>query len=240
MSLDYLRIFESDHEKIRVGSIHDGGYVIADSLEYDCLISCGIANDIQFEKEFCSKYPTVPCIAFDGTIDQLPEENSHIQFVKKNISYFNSERTTTLVDLIEKYDAIFLKMDIESYEFRWFQILTEKQLQKIKQIVVEFHFPWTEPRIAHFDAPVPIDQKQDVLKKVSQTHTLIHLHSNNCCGIVVYKGCIVPNVFECTYVRKDIQLPERCNTQPLPTPLDRPNVPHADIYLTEYPFVIQP
>ena len=86
MSLDYLIVYESINPKIRVGSMNDGGYVIADTLQYDCLISGGISDDITFEKDFCSRFPSTPCYAFDGTIHKLPEEHPSIQFIKKNIT----------------------------------------------------------------------------------------------------------------------------------------------------------
>lgn len=230
MSLDYLRIYQSNNPKIRIGSQNDGGYVIADCLEYDCFISCGIADDITFEKEFCSKYPTIPCFAYDGTISSLPEEYPVITFIRKNISYYSSNNTTNLFDIFEKYNQIFLKMDIESSEYCWLQILSTNQLSKIKQMVIEFHFPF-------FDRPIPISQKLQTLHELTNTHTLIHLHANNFCGTTTYNGIVVPNVFECTYVRNDIQKPERLNTDRLPTCLDRPNVPLDDIYLDGYPFV---
>ena len=37
---------------VRVGPKKDGGYVIADGFDYDLFISCGIANDINFEESF--------------------------------------------------------------------------------------------------------------------------------------------------------------------------------------------
>jgi len=238
MSLDYLIVYKSDKEKIRIGSNMDGGYIIVDNLDYDCIISCGIANDINFEKVFCLKYPDIKCIAYDGTIDILPEENKNIDFVKKNISYFNSNTTTNLFDIFNKYDNIFLKMDIETYEYRWLQVLSLEQLNKIKQLVIEFHFPFTEPGFTHLDAPLPIDQKLDVLNKLSKTHTLVHLHPNNCCSTTIYNNVVVPNVFECTYIRKDIQKAGIMNSELIPTILDRPNIPGQDINLTSYPFVM--
>jgi hypothetical protein len=237
MSLKYLCVYQSDEQKVRVGLNQDGGYVIVNHLEYDCFISCGIGNDIGFELEFCSKYPDVPCIAYDGTINELPKSNTRIQFVKKNIGPVSTESCTNLHDVLEKYHNIYLKMDIETFEYRWLQTLSVDHLQRIKQLVIEFHFPFTEPGFTHLDAPLPIDEKQNVLKKLVETHTLIHLHPNNCCGTTVYNDIIVPNVFECTYVRKDIQLPTRLNQEPLPTSLDRPNLPWPDIYLSSYPFV---
>ena len=168
MSLDYLRIFQADHPKIRIGSSQDGGYVMMDNIEYDCFLSCGIGNDIGFEKEFCSRYPLIPCFAYDGTIDRLPEENGQIQFIKKNITSYESETTTNLLDKFETYHDIFLKMDIETFEFRWLQKLSMEQIWKIKQLVIEFHFPFTEPGFTHLDAPLPVNEKLGVLQRLAE------------------------------------------------------------------------
>ena len=108
MSLDYLIVYESNNEKIRVGSENDGGYVIAENIgEYDCMISCGIANDVNFEKAMLNKYQDLVCYCYDGTIDTLPENHDRLVFFKKNISYFDSDKTTNLIELIKKYDNIF-------------------------------------------------------------------------------------------------------------------------------------
>lgn len=237
MSLDYLIVYKSNHPKIRVGSNNDGGYVIADNLEYDCCISCGIANDINFEKQFSNKYPDIDIIALDGTIHSLPENHPKIHFVKKNITSYESDTTTNLHSLIEKYDNIFLKMDIEGYEFRWLNSLTTDHLKKIKQLVIEIHYPFN---VSKYDAPLTIHEKLSVLNKLAETHALIHLHGNNCCGITMYETCVVPNVFECTYVRKDVQDTFQYNEDPIPSPhLDRPNVNAPDIEFNHYPFVIK-
>jgi hypothetical protein len=233
-----LLVYKSKYKKIRLGSDNDGGYVISDiPIKYDCLISCGISNDITFEKSFCMKYPDVKIIGFDGTIECLPEECDSITFIKKNITPYNSPLTTNLHDLIPSYDNIFLKMDIETYEFRWLQTLTVEQLNKFTQIVIEFHFPFNEPGFTHLDEPLPVPEKMFTLTKLAATHTLVHLHANNCCGTTVYENMVVPNVFECTYVRKDIQNGGRFNTDTIPSSLDRPNLLNMPDITLSYPFV---
>ena len=57
----------------------------------------------------------------------------------------------------------------------------------------------------------------------SATHTLVHLHPNNSCGSHMADGTLLPDVFECTYVRSDLVRSARPNQRPLPTPLDEPN-----------------
>jgi hypothetical protein len=143
MDLDFLKVVNCEHEKYRLGNKGDGGYVICKNQEYDILISCGIANDISFEEEFTKTY-NVNCLAFDGTINNLPEtKNEKITFIKKNISNEKTEKTTNLIDYFHKYDNIFLKMDIETWEYLWLENFPIDLLKKVKQLVIEFHFPFT-------------------------------------------------------------------------------------------------
>jgi hypothetical protein len=239
--LDFLRIFRSDRQKIRVGSDADGGYVIADGIDkYDAIVSCGVANDVNFENEMCRRCPNIPCFAYDGTVIGLPAnaDRDRITFVRKNIAYYESYETTNLFDIFEEYDNILLKMDIETFEFRWLQVLSPAQLKKIAQLVIEFHFPFNEPGFTNLDAPLPVYQKVDVLKKLADTHTLIHLHPNNMGGTYKYGGVTVPNLFECTYVRRDLQPAGELSREKIPSAeLDRKNVGGIEeICLEGYPF----
>jgi len=237
--MENLRVYKSCFNKIRLGSSGDGGYVIADlpdSNKYDVLISCGISDDITFEIAFINKYNT-PCLAFDGTINDLPAKNNAITFYKLNIGPDNNDKNTNLHDIIEKYDNIFLKMDIETYEFRWFHSLKEEHIRKFKQIVIEFHFPFTTNNFHNLDVNMPVAYKMDVFKKLAQTHKLIHFHGNNCCGTTVYENIVTPNVFECTYLRNDIQISDELNSDPIPSNLDFKNTGNPEIKLNWYPFV---
>lgn len=140
-----LRIHKFKELKIRIGRDHDGGYVIIDGLSYDLLIGCGISNDISFEEVFIERFD-VDCFAFDGTINKLPGKNPRIRFIKKNISNKNNKKETNLHELINQANDIFLKMDIEGGEYSWISSLSYSQLNKIKQIVIEFHAPFLSYR----------------------------------------------------------------------------------------------
>jgi hypothetical protein len=64
--------------------------------------------------------------------------NDHrITFVKKNLGAFETETTTNLESYFEKYNNIFLKLDIEGHEFRLLPSIF-KYFHKIKQIVIEY------------------------------------------------------------------------------------------------------
>ena len=225
LPLELLTIFDLPYEKIRLGKDNDGGYIIHDGLEYDMLVGCGIGRDASFEEAFCKRY-NVDGFAFDGTVTSFPEVEGNIQFIQKNIAPFNSEKNTNLIDLIKSRQNVFLKMDIEGAEFDWILSTDESILNKISQLVIEFHKPF-----AHW--------KWRALKKLTTTHYLGHVHPNNCCGVRVINGVEIPQVFECTFIRKrecaDMPKP---NSKSLPTSLDMPNIANKEeIELKGYPFV---
>jgi hypothetical protein len=220
-----LTVFDSKpFTKIRIGRDNDGGYVIADLSSYDLFLSAGIANDISFEEEFSRKY-NVNCYAFDGSINSLPyETNSSIIFNKLNISNITDDKHTNLRNFFDsdKYNNMFIKMDIEGSEDIFFSTLSKNDLLKIKQLVVEVHKP---------DSFVPYI--------LSKTHYLIHLHSNNYGGVSIVDGVPIPSVYELTYVRKDcfIEKP-KLNMQILPTFLDQRNGLYRPDGITERPEMV--
>ena len=111
--------------------------------------------------------------AFDGTINEYPYQYTRdISFIKKNIAAYNDECNTNLMELINKYDNIFLKMDIEGGEYRWILSMGEKELNKFAQIVIEFH------GITNDEWGCKKEDKIQCLNKLVKTHYLIHAHGN--------------------------------------------------------------
>ena len=222
--IDSLALYEPIFNKIRLGKDYDGGYIICDLLNvnYDCLISAGIDNDISFEESFCDKY-NIPCYAYDGTIDNIEIKNKNIKFIKKNIGEKNTEKTTNLHEIININKSIFLKMDIEGAEFDWIESLSLEQLQNISQIVIEFHH----------------DFNSNVFNKLNSIFYLVHFHGNNFCGYKFIDNVAVPNVFECTYINKKyITKQPKLNTKTLPIEIDMKNIKElVDHYIDYPPFV---
>ena len=227
MNPSVLTVFKSPFEKKRIGKDYDGGYIIAEIpfVKYTTLIAGGILDDISFEEEFINKYPNTQVYAFDGTINNLPKENNKITFIKKNIGFENNKDTTNLHDIINVNSRIFIKMDIEGGEIPWITSLSDEQMNKFEQIVMEFHWPFSDKEI-------------DVFDKINKNHYLIHFHGNNCCGVRNHNGVIIPNVFECTYLHKKyfINIPE-LNKELIPGNLDMKNTNNDEIYIDYPPFV---
>jgi hypothetical protein len=238
--IDYLTVYKPEAAKIRIGSIGDGGYIASSISGYDALISCGISDNIDFEEDFLTRNSGIPCFAYDGTIQDLPHKNEAIRFYKKNIGVENTETTTNLHEVLSQYKNIFLKMDIETFEFRWLHTLSLDHLKRIKQLVIEFHFPTSIHPYKHLDIQIPVVEKMEVFQKLASTHWLVHFHGNNCCDSIVYKNVLIPNVFECTYIRKDQQSFCGYNTDTIPSVLDVPNVQNkSDITLLNPPFCMR-
>jgi len=238
--MEIFRVYNSNYPMVRLGSDSDGGYVVADLNGYDVLFSCGISDDVSFENAFLEKH-NVECFSYDGTIDSLPPlSHPSIKFQKLNIGSNNTALTTNLDAETSAYNNIFLKMDIESHEFRWINSLPDGFFLRFKQIVIEFHLPFTNQDYTSrgFDVDLAIKDKLSAIKKLTDTHTLIHLHANNCCGTTLYQRVQYPNVFECTFIRKDLQDGGVLNKARLPSNLDRPNRKGApDITISWAPFV---
>lgn len=223
-----LTCYKSPFKKIRVGKDFDGGYVICDipNVNYDLLLGCGVDVDISFESQFCNKYKNALCYLYDGSVNDIYLDNKNMTFFKKYINNFNDENNTNLHEIIDKFNNIFLKMDIEGYEIPWIKSLSDEKLNKISQIVMEFHFPFE-------------DYKKDVFEKLNKYFIMIHFHANNCCGVRNHNGIIIPNVFECTYLnRKFFNNNYELNTDIIPSALDMKNVyEHDEIYIDYEPFV---
>jgi len=234
--LELLQVYHFD-KKVRCGSNRDGGYVLAElDGEYDCYISAGISDEESFSRDFINKYNLneYNCFGFDGTINNYPYQYTNkISFIKKNINSFNDDNNSNLSFLTNKYNNIFLKMDVEGGEYPWLLQIDETQLDKFKQIVIEFH------GITNDGWNCSYADKVRCLKKLSKTHYIVHAHGNNH-GPVVNN---IPDVIELTYVNKKYfdSVPE-LNTISLPIAnLDFSNyTPKNDINLNFYPFVKSP
>ena len=236
-NLEIFKIYQTNLSKIRYGINKDGGYVILDNLKYDCFISCGIGDEVSFEHDFIKNNSNIPIYFFDEVESEiLPITLIHING-KNNLSKY-----------IDKYNNIFIKMDIEGDENSWIESLSEIQLNKISQIIIEFHSFST----ATFKA----------ISKLLKTHYFVHIHGNNWGKILEIKIenieeenieeenveeenveeeklLIMPQIFECTFIRKtEIKGNVKGNKEKLPSKFDYPNNSNQpDIDLNFYPFV---
>jgi D-inositol-3-phosphate glycosyltransferase len=226
----------SFEKKIRLGVKFDGGYIIGNLDDtnniYDCYISCGISKEESFSRDFILRYGMNKnnSFAFDGTINNYPPNyTKDITFIKKNINNFNDDCNDNLLNTINNYNSIFLKMDIEGGEYNWLVNIKDEQLDKFKQIVIEFHGLGTDK----YNCLNKI--KFDCLSKLSNSFYIIHVHANN------YENIwhAIPRVLEITYINKKyIKTTPQLNKLSFPIQnLDYPNCENVkDIILDFYPY----
>jgi hypothetical protein len=122
-------------------------------------------------------------------------------------------------------------MDIEGGEYPWLMRMTADDLRKIKQLVIEFH-GITGTGWGH-----SFEDKWACIKKLSETHYIVHAHGNNYGPVLSH----IPDVIELTCIEKSYfsdGVPA-LNKSPLPIlGVDFANCSRRhDIDLNVYPFV---
>jgi hypothetical protein len=227
-----LRPFKSAFRKVRVGSLGDGGYVLPDDLEnISGLLSIGIGNEVSFDWHFAQK--GVPIFQYDPTVEAPPVPHPNFQFYKIAWGAVDNETTRTLESMNQVHglnqtpDAI-LKFDTEGAEWDTLPLIHPDLLKSYRVIVCELHGMTS----------IGNDQFRDIVSKtlrnLTQSHTVVHLHANNCCGISVIEGVPIPAVVELTLLRNDRSAFTLC-TAPIPGPLDFPNMSERpDLILNPY------
>ena len=188
-------------ELVRVGRDNDGGYIMTDDFGSDDKIaySFGICKDVSWDKDMASRGYDV--FMYDHTIDRLPEENPRFHWSKLGIAdgQTNDDRLKTLDELIarnhheDKHDMI-LKMDVEGAEWGFFEQVSSETLSRFTQIVMEFH---------GVNSPELKDRILAALRKINQTHQLVHIHGQNVGFYISVGGQTFCNQIEVSYVRRD-------------------------------------
>ena len=89
-----------------------------------------------------------------------------------------------------------LKMDVEGAEWSFLSTISSEILSKFDQMVFEFHF-MTQPKDINL-----MNATLACLNKINKTHSLVHLHANNCGSTLILDDKILfPDVLELTYVK---------------------------------------
>ena len=178
-----------------------GGGAGGEGGVYDCYISAGVSNEESFTRDFLARYSREcslnesNCFAFDGTIASYPTQyTDKITFFKKNIGggAEDTDSETNLRFVLDKYSRVFLKMDIEGGEYPWLMRMGEDDLRKLRQVVIEFH------GITGAGWGAEFHQKWACMKKLAETHFIVHAHGNN------YSHSVsgMPDVIELTCIER--------------------------------------
>ncbi len=230
----HVRRITDNFKYERLGKNNDGGYIaVSDkngSLSSSKIAySFGIADDVSFDLDLAARGYEV--FQYDHTIEKLPQNNGHFHWKKSGLAASSnpSQKLETLENMLkanghEHSSGIFLKMDIEGYEWEVFNSLSSDFLEKFDQIVIELHDN------LDYDEKV-IEKHLSALAKIAQTHQAVHVHANNA-GYVNYCGNLVtPDLIEVTYVLKNKYKFSDDKVKNVRLSLDHPNVSGDDLEL---------
>lgn len=221
--LNLLRPFHmaSDH-KVRIGGDADGGYVMPSmALKSTAVVSIGIGDQVSFDAELADRGAVV--LQYDHTIPGAPKQHPNFRYHKLGWGPKDEGELRSLATMMSGIDweeARFpiLKFDTEGAEWSCLDAASSEDLARFAVIAGEFHgFHNLVNRGVH-------DAMKAVFEKIRRTHLPVHLHANNATGIRLVLGVPVPPLLEITFVRKDLAVFAGHSTEPIPGPLDRPNM----------------
>ena len=228
------RLIESLHpisggmELIRLGPNGDGGYLVPDDLAgIECAFSPGVSTESGFEAALAARGMRV--FLADFSVDGPAQLNAKFVFHKKYVGAVSDDTYMTLDEwtraTIPAYGGdLLLQMDIEGAEFETLLAAPPELVARFRIMVIEFH-----ALQELFNKPF-FSLASRVFRKLLQSHSVVHIHPNNCCGSVVKDELEVPRVAEITFHRND-RLQRRSYCRAFPHPLDRDNTRNATLVL---------
>lgn len=208
-----LRPVRGDAPLIRIGPVGDGGYLVPDDLEgIDYAYSPGVSDESGFELDLALRGMNV--FMADYSVDGPAQISDRFEFAKKFVGSYSDETHITPDDwkqqTIGEYSGdLLLQMDIEGAEFETILSMSDSLIQQFRIMVIEFHYLhqlWNKPWFLLVER---------VFRKLLESHSVAHIHPNNCCGSFRSAGLEIPRVAEFTFYRNDrIEHPAFCGTFP--------------------------
>ena len=226
--INSLHPVDSGKELIRLGPSGDGGYLLPDDLEgIKYCFSPGVSSESGFEAALARQGLKV--FLADFSVDAPAEFHDNFVFDKKFIGALSNQTFMTLNQWkdskISNYSGdLILQMDIEGAEFETLFSVSADLLNQFRIMVIEFHYLQELFNKRFFLLA------SRVFQKLLQTHSVVHIHPNNCCGSIKGNGLEIPRVAEFTFYRKD-RFSNPSYRQSFPHVLDRNNTRKSTLVL---------
>ena len=193
--------------KVRIGEFGDGGYVMSEwSSKKIQFISIGIGGNASWDAHLAELGATGT--QWDHTIATAPMDLSRhgVKFYKVGLGVENEHHKNYKIYTLEKIintsklqsDSYkILKIDIEGDEWDVLEKNKIKELSIFDQVLIEFH-----DLANSVNNKKRYDQHIKVLTELKVDFNLIHSHINNSSFYFEFKGIVVPNVLELSYLNK--------------------------------------
>ena len=203
----YLKPFHVDRSNlIRIGPKTDGGYIVDKRIlqKNNILITCGLNDDWEFEKEFIKVNGDVPIIAFDHTVNN----DFWIKRFKKDLIsllLLKKLKINKILDVFKyvdyrlffKKNKIHYKKKIVSKSKNKNQISIPEILKSLKNVVLKVDIEGDEYKILKdikknskkiiflivelHDVNIHLNKIKNFLKNLDLK--VVHIHANNYGGI---------------------------------------------------------
>jgi hypothetical protein len=213
----------------RFGERHDGGYLMCGNLlsAVQSAYSYGINGYDKWGCDISSKFDVTAhqYDCFNTTRPACPSGSTvfHAECVSDTTQTLDGRIFDTISNQLAKNGdrskRIVLKIDVEGAEWDSLFSVSDRILEQIDQIAVEFH--WVEDEGFHW---VPPDKYLRVVRRLKQFFEVAHIHFNNASCI----GDLQPFpawAFEVLFVSKRLAVVDRSRTAGGLHPLDAPNNP---------------
>ena len=223
-----------DKELIRIGPIADGGYLVPDDLEgVTVCFSPGVGRISQFERDCLNRGMKV--FMADKSVEKpnLDVPPDQYDFIRKHVGCINNGEFTTMDQWVNAFsfsdnEDMMLEMDIEGAEYYSLLNMSDYLVRRFRVMIIEFH------TLHHLWNPYFFELADAAFNKLLQTHTCVHIHPNNCCGIKYQNGVAIPRVIEMTLLRNDrvnvvdsrLKFPHKLDYDNYP---DNPEKKHIDL-----------
>jgi len=222
-----LHPVHSGHELIRIGSDHDGGYLVPDDLVgIDTCFSPGVSSNSSFEQHLWENYSIGSHLA-DGSIVEPPSGYTPVSFTRKHIGACDTDDLISMNTWVRAFESenerkdLLLQMDIEGAEYSSILATSREVMNRFRIIIIEVH------DVEYWALPPFLAIAREFFSVLLASHAVLHIHPNNCCGVANLSGILAPRVFEMTLLRRDRLLSANSRSD-FPHRLDRANRSHRD------------
>jgi len=245
---DFKPIFVNNDELTRLGSVDDGGYVvpIKNIISCDLLISLGISDNWDFEKDFV-KFSKKPVYAYDHSID----ENFWLSRFKENLfkflclKIFKPKKIYKMFQYLDflyffklnKSNKFFLQKIGKGEKSITLKEIISKECKNKNNIFLKVDIEGFEYEILNditncknllqgvviefHDVSKNIYKIREFINNIKSNLYLVHIHGNNYSVKETNKD---PEAIELTFSRKSLHLVNRENDKIYPIKnLDFPN-----------------
>lgn len=222
--LSLFKPFRSPLQLERVGSKHDGGYLVPKDLSgIKALFSPGVGENIEFDLEIASR--GIPVYLADNSVDLDVSRLPLVHFRKKHLAATDSSDTISLSSWMEQEgfetnskDDFMLQMDIEGAEWDIVKNLDQRTLNRFLVVIVEVH------ELQKVFTKVGLEVVSSFIDRLTRTHKIVNAHINNGDLVVTKAGISVPPLVELVFLRDDCFSNMEVEVQ-IPSPLESPNDP---------------